>query len=211
MTNKQNPLDAVYTEGAVTDAAELYDNWAEEYEADLRAVGYAAAGRCASALASADPMLSSPILDLGCGTGLSGEALQGEGFKEIDGYDFSEGMLALARKKDCYRELFRVDLAQPDSIQDRGYRHAVLAGVLHHTHAPPETLAQTLARLPQEGCIVFSLNDETLRFPEYTDYISHLVESGQVAVVSEEYGPHLPGRDVGARVYVLRKCRKDLL
>ena len=211
MTNKQNPLDAVYTEGAVTDAAELYDNWAEEYEADLRAVGYAAAGRCASALASADPMLSSPILDLGCGTGLSGEALQGEGFKEIDGYDFSEGMLALARKKDCYRELFRVDLAQPDSIQDRGYRHAVLAGVLHHTHAPPETLAQTLARLPQEGCIVFSLNDETLRFPEYTDYISHLVESGQVSVVSEEYGPHLPGRDVGARVYVLRKFRKDLL
>ena len=206
MTNKQNPLDAVYTEGAVTDAAELYDNWAEEYEADLRAVGYAAAGRCASALASADPMLSSPILDLGCGTGLSGEALQGVGFKEIDGYDFSEGMLALARKKDCYRELFRVDLAQPDSIQDRGYRHAVLAGVLHHTHAPPETLAQTLARLPQEGCIVFSLNDETLRFPGYTDYISHLVESGQVSVVSEEYGPHLPGRDVGARVYVLRKC-----
>lgn len=211
MTNKQNPLDAVYTEGAVTDAAELYDNWAEEYEADLRAVGYAAAGRCASALASADPMLSSPILDLGCGTGLSGEALQGVGFKEIDGYDFSEGMLALARKKDCYRELFRVDLAQPDSIPDRGYRDAVLAGVLHHTHAPPETLAQTLARLPQEGCIVFSLNDETLRFPEYTDYISHLVESGQVAVVSEEYGPHLPGRDVGARVYVLRKFRKDLL
>ena len=156
-------------------------------------------------------MLSSPILDLGCGTGLSGEALQGVGFKEIDGYDFSEGMLALARKKDCYRELFRVDLAQPDSIQDRGYRHAVLAGVLHHTHAPPETLAQTLARLPQEGCIVFSLNDETLRFPEYTDYISHLVESGQVSVVSEEYGPHLPGRDVGARVYVLRKLRKDLL
>ena len=58
---------------------------------------------------------------------------------------------------------------------------------------------------------MFSLNDETLRFPEYTDYISHLVESGQVAVVSEEYGPHLPGRDVGARLYVLRKCRKNLL
>ena len=26
MTTEQNPLDAVYTEGAVTDAAELYDN-----------------------------------------------------------------------------------------------------------------------------------------------------------------------------------------
>ena len=152
------------------------------------------------------PSDSKHILDLGCGTGLSGEALQRAGFQEIDGYDFSEGMLALARKKECYRTLVHVDLAQPDSIPDRGYRHAVLAGVLHHTHAPPETLAQTLARLPQEGCIVFSLNDETLRFPEYTDYISNLVDSGQVAVVSQEYGQHLPGRDVGARVYVLRKC-----
>ena len=206
MTTEQNPLDAVYTEGGVTDAAELYDNWAEKYEADLRAVGYAAAERCARGLASADPAPSSPILDLGCGTGLSGEALQRAGFQEIDGYDFSEGMLALARKKECYRTLVHVDLAQPDSIPDRGYRHAVLAGVLHHTHAPPETLAQTLARLPQEGCIVFSLNDETLRFPEYTDYISNLVDSEQVAVVSQEHGQHLPGRDVGARVYVLRKC-----
>ena len=60
MTTQQTPLDAVYTEGAVTDAAELYDNWAEKYEADLRAVDYAAAERCARALASADPVL------LGC-------------------------------------------------------------------------------------------------------------------------------------------------
>ena len=147
MTTEQNLLDAVYTEGAVTDAAELYDNWAEEYEADLRAVGYAAAERCARALASADPMLSSPIFDLGCALGLSGEALPRVGFKEIDGYDCSQGASALARKKDCYRELFRVDLAQPDSIPDRGCRH-----------------------------------------------------------VKEEYGPHLPGRDVGARGYILRKC-----
>lgn len=81
-------------------------------------------------------MLCSPILDLGCGPGLSGEALQRVGFKEIDGCDFSESMFALARKKDCYRELFRVDLAQLYSILERGYRHAVLAGVLHHTCVP---------------------------------------------------------------------------
>ena len=51
MTNNSNPLDALYTEGAVTDTAGLYDSWAAQYEADLRAIGYAAADRCPEPIA----------------------------------------------------------------------------------------------------------------------------------------------------------------
>ena len=65
------------------------------------------------ALARANPGLESPVVDLGCGTGLSGEALRAAGFADVDGYDFSEGMLALARKKNCYREIINTDLSQP--------------------------------------------------------------------------------------------------
>ena len=205
MSGDENPLDAIYTEGAVTDTAGLYDDWSEKYETDLRAIGYAAANRCAAALAAADPSLASPVVDLGCGTGLSGEALKASGFAEIDGYDFSEGMLALARKKNCYREVIHTDLSQPDAVPDRGYRHAALVGVLHHSHAPPEALSGALNLLPLGGCVVFTLNDETLRFPEYTDYIDALVTARKVEIASMEYGPHLPTRNVGARVYVLRK------
>jgi hypothetical protein len=39
----------------------------------------------------------------------------------------------------------------------------------------------------------------------YSDYIAGLVSSGEVEIASEEYGTHLPARNVGARVYVLRK------
>ena len=205
MSSDENPLDALYTEGAVTDTAGLYDDWAEKYEADLKGIGYAAADRCATALAKADPDLASPVVDLGCGTGLSGEALKAAGFAEIDGYDFSEGMLALARDKDCYRDIVHADLSQPNAVPDRGYRHAALVGVLHHSHAPPEAMSEALALLPAGGCIVFTLNDETLRFPEYTDYIDRLVAAKEVEIASMEYGPHLPAREVGARVYVLRK------
>ena len=205
MSKDCNPLDALYTEGAVTDTAGLYDEWAEKYEADLKAIGYAAAERCAEALAEANPGLESPVVDLGCGTGLSGESLCAAGFAEIDGYDFSEGMLALARNKNCYREVVNTDISQPGAVPDRGYRHAALVGVLHHTHAPPEAMSDALTLLPPGGCVVFTLNDETLRFPEYTDYIDGLVNAGKVEIVSMDYGPHLPARDVGARVYVLRK------
>lgn len=205
MSKENNPLDALYTQGAVTDTAGLYDEWAEKYEADLREIGYAAADRCAEALAKADPNLASPVIDLGCGTGLSGEALKAAGFNAIDGYDFSEGMLELARRKNCYRELINTDLSQPDGVPDRGYQHAALVGVLHHTHAPPEAISFALSLLPQRGCVVFTLNDETLRFPEYTDYIDQLLANGEVELTANEYGPHLPTRKIGARVYVLRK------
>ncbi len=207
MSDSENPLDALYTEGAVTDTATLYDDWAERYEADLKSIGYAAADRCAAALAAADPGLTSPVVDLGCGTGLSGEALRAAGFAEIDGYDFSEGMLALARTKKCYRQIISTDLSQPNAVPDKGYRHAAMVGVLHHTHAPPEAISSALSLLPAGGCVVFTLNDETLRFPEYTDYIADLVKAGTVDIVSEEYGPHLPARNVGAKVIVLRKRR----
>ena len=205
MNDTENPLDALYTEGAVTDTAGLYDDWAAQYEADLKVIGYAAADRCAEALARADPDRASPVVDLGCGTGLSGVALKAAGFAHIDGYDFSEGMLALARQKNCYREVILSDLSQPNAVPDRGYQHAALVGVLHHTHAPPEAITHALDLLPVGGCVVFTLNDETLRFPEYTEYIDDLVSQGDVVIVSNEYGPHLPSRGVQARVYVLRK------
>lgn len=205
MSGDENPLDAIYTEGAVADTAGLYDDWSEKYEADLKAIGYAAADRCAAALANADPSRASPVVDLGCGTGLSGVAFKAAGFAQIDGYDFSDGMLALARQKNCYREIVHTDLSQPYAVPDKGYRHAALVGVLHHSHAPPEAISGALALLPKGGCVVFTLNDETLRFPEYTDYIDALVTAGEVEIASMEHGPHLPTRDVGARVYVLRK------
>ena len=129
MSGDDDPLDALYTEGAVTDTAGLYDDWAARYERDLKAIGYAAADRCAAALAAADPSLASPVVDLGCGSGLSGEALTAAGFAEIDGYDFSEGMLALARQKNCYRETVFTDLSKPDAVPDRGYRHAALVEI----------------------------------------------------------------------------------
>ena len=68
-------------------------------------------------------------------------------------------------------------------------------------------MSAALDLLPDGGSVVFTLNDETLRFPEYTDYIDRLVRSGKVEIASMEYGAHLPARDVGARVYVLRKLQ----
>jgi len=46
-----------------------------------------------------------PVLDVGCGTGVSGLFLRDVGFADIHGSDFLPEMLALAKEKDIYNTL----------------------------------------------------------------------------------------------------------
>ena len=45
------------------------------------------------------------VLDYGCGTGLSGQALLNVGFQAVDGVDVTAAMVDLAREKGIYRNL----------------------------------------------------------------------------------------------------------
>ena len=70
-----------------TEAVEFYDDWADSYDEELGALGYVTPKRCAEALISVGADPSQPILDIGCGTGVSGAALKAAGFQKIDGVD----------------------------------------------------------------------------------------------------------------------------
>jgi SAM-dependent methyltransferase len=50
-------------------------------------------------------------VDLGCGTGRTGAWLHERGVAEIDGVDFTQEMLAVARSRDVYRRLAEADVA----------------------------------------------------------------------------------------------------
>merc|ERR1740121_2330851 len=57
-------------------ARQLYDSWAADYDAALRSWSYPAPKRTAALLAEYLPSVrDGVVLDAGCGTGLSGEAL----------------------------------------------------------------------------------------------------------------------------------------
>lgn len=183
----------------------LYDEWAASYDEELRAAGYASPARTAAAMAEAVADRSAPLLDLGCGSGLSGEAFRAAGFMTIDGTDFSAEMLAVAATKGVYRELFKGDLNTPIPARPGAYVNAAAVGVFSPTHAPPEMIDAVVALLPPGGCFGFSLNDHALAEPAYEKRIAGLVDSGVVDVVSDAYGDHLPQIDLKAKIYVLRK------
>ena len=185
--------------------AAFYGDWAASYDAEITANGYATPGRCAAALAAHAADRSAPVLDIGCGTGLSGLALAAAGFQTIDGTDLSDEMLAGAGRRGVYRRLARGDLADPLPVGPGAYANAAAVGVVSPGHAPPETLDAVLAILPPGGCLAFSLNDHALAEPSFPGRIERLVARGAAELVFRQHGPHLPGIGLEATVYVLRK------
>ncbi len=195
-------LSQVYTLGGPDEVTAFYDDWAETYDAELTRNGYATPRRCAAALRAADLPPAAPILDMGCGTGLSGLALAREGFSDIDGTDASEGMLAVAARRACYGRLILAG-EEEEEVTPGTYDAVVAAGVIGSGAAEPWLFGHSLGLLSPGGLLCLSLNDHSLQMPEFACLIPDAVENGRVRVLSEEYGDHIPGLGSKSAVYVL--------
>jgi predicted TPR repeat methyltransferase len=198
-------LDKVYTLGADTPTETLYKDWAATYDREVTEAGYATPGRSAEALASIVEDTSAPILDMGCGTGLSGIALRAAGFTVIDGVDLTEEMLEKARTLTLYRDLLRTDVSDPLPFKEGTHAHVAAIGLFSPSHAPASTVDLVLRYLPSGGCFVFSLNDHALADPTYEGVILNWVDCGAARILFKEYGDHLPAEGIQSVVYVLQK------
>ena len=199
-------LDTVYRMEKKEDVRALYADWAAGYDADLAAKGYASPDRCAAALAQFAPDRAAPILDLGCGTGLSGAALKAAGFDTIDGTDFSPEMLAAATAKTLYRNLTLGDLEHPIPAKKGEYSLISAIGVFSPGHAPAQLMEDAIALLPRGGLFVFTLNEHAMAEPEYGFKLRELTDGGWARVLFKERGPHLPGIGLEAEVWVLERA-----
>lgn len=197
-------LDRAYDDNA-PNQQELYADWAATYEDEMGDNGYATPPRCAAALAEFAADHNQPVIDIGCGTGLSGAALRAAGFPVVDGWDPSGEMLAGAKLKGIYRALIQTDPTAPFEAPDGTYANAMAAGVLSPGLAPPESFDQVLAFLPVGGCFAFSLNDHAIEDGAHVGRINELLEGCVCDLMFREYGEHMPGNDMKSWVYVLRK------
>ncbi len=195
-------LKKVYKVEQPDEVRGLYANWADSYEDEVREAGYATPARVAQALVAAGADTAQPILDFGCGTGLSGAALKQAGFQIIDGVDLTPEMLKVAAAKGLYRNLTPIG---PDDAPPPGYTTMAAIGVIGHGAAPLDVLYRLLDALPPGGILGFSFNDHAMGDPAYAQAVPELAQAGQVRVAFEERGDHLPGIDVQSTVYVIEK------
>ena len=198
-------LDNVYDLDSAEKTRGYYDKWAGAYDDTMDENGYATPDRCAIALAAYAPDLTIPILDIGCGSGISGAALKKAGFTTIDGCDFSAEMLAIAGQKSVYRHLTNTDLENPFPFEQGSYSALSAVGVLNPGHAPATTMDEVLGLLDRDGLFVFSLNDHALEDYSYEARLNEHLDAGTARLLFKEHGTHLPKIDLKSTVYVLQK------
>ena len=197
-------LDKIYSADS-TDLRPFYAQWAQSYDQEVGENGYITPLRIAEALARHVKDLSIPILDYGCGTGISGQAFQEAGFPTIDGVDISDEMLEVAAQKKIYR---RLEVFAPQTGPDvklGAYNIIAAVGVIGAGAAPLAVLDQIMALMAPKGLLVFSFNDHTLEDPAYDGRVENYVKQGQAALHLKDYGDHLPKQKINSNIYILEK------
>ena len=199
-----DPLKApLWKPRPVEETMKVYADWADSYDNDVTSKGYRTPDRIAQAL-STHLTGDGPILDFGCGTGISGMAMKMAGIGPLHGTDISQEMLDLAEEKSIYDRLW---LGEPGAVPAKPgeYRAIVAAGVVSLGAAPPETLDSLISALAAAALLALSFNDPTLEDGSYDKHLEGVVDAGLVKIVFREHGPHLEGIGMNSDVIVLRR------
>ena len=197
-------LDRVYDFAGSGDVKGLYDEWADSYDAELSEAGYATPGRVARAMRETGCV--GPVLDIGCGTGLSGRALAGAGYEVIDGNDLSAPMLERARALGVYRRLWQCGPDPLEGVAPGDFPTIAAIGMISHGAAPAHVLDDALAALAPGGRLAVSFNQHTLDDPAYTGALDAALTDGRARRLFAEHGPHLAGEKLESTVYVLERA-----
>lgn len=198
-------LNKIYTARNPDETREIYDAWSKSYDAEVGENGYVTPARVADALTRHMDDLSLPILDFGCGTGLSGLALWQAGFTTIDGMDLSAKMLRGAKDKGLYRSLMQIGSGGGPPAMPGDYAAITAIGVLGAGAAPLSVFGDLVMALGAGGLLAFSFNDHTLEDPSYAEAVAASCDAGTTTLLFEELGPHLTGLNMQSAVYVLQK------
>jgi predicted TPR repeat methyltransferase len=142
----------------------IYDDWAGSYDETLESWDYRAPTQAAEMLRDATPA-GSILLDVGCGTGLTGLALRLAGFVgPIDGIDLSSTSLREAERHDVYRSLTAVDLQTlPLPILDDTYDALLCVGVLTYIPDSESVLREFARGVRSGGQILVTQRDDLFR------------------------------------------------
>ncbi|MCX7372416.1 MAG: tetratricopeptide repeat protein [Alphaproteobacteria bacterium] len=190
-------LLAALGEGTAPDRApagyvrELFDQFAPRFDAELEgALHYRTPALLAEALRQVGA--AGAVLDLGCGTGLSGVALKPLA-RRLEGVDLSPRMLDAARVRGVYDALHEADLLAFLPRRRAAWEVIAAADVLNYLGDLAPALAAMRLALKPGGTVAFSIESgdtapfalgEGLRFRHAPAHVAGLAEGAGFAVLA---------------------------
>jgi predicted TPR repeat methyltransferase len=189
-----------------TDSAEVmrqYDEMAPAYDETLLSEWGYLAPATAAELLTRYVGLQSTILDVGCGTGLTGTELRRVGFETIHGVDISMPSLQNAASKRAYRSLIRANLLEPLPFADNRFDAAICVGVL--SYITGDLLFREMCRVVTEGGILLlSHRTDLIAERSFGELLTRFDAEGLWSSVFHSANlPYLPGHpDFGNQIEV---------
>ena len=107
------------------------------------------------------------ILDVACGTGITGQHLRSLGYTNIDGVDWSISMLNKAKEKNVYENVKQGRITKTESLDcpSNGYDGIICMGGIARNAILTEYALRGFIRISKPGGIVlYTLNAEGISF-----------------------------------------------
>jgi predicted TPR repeat methyltransferase len=184
---------------------QLYVEWADTYDATmLGGLGYVSPRLVAAALAAHSADVSSPVLDIGCGTGLVGQECADRGFTTIDGLDLSLAMMDVAARRGVYRNLVAGDLRGRLPLDTGTYAAAVCAGTFTSGHVDAGCLPELLRVLAAGGLLVCTVHHAVWEPLGFAAGFARLLDDGLLDEVSVTEVGFYENTTADGRLLVLR-------
>lgn len=203
--DRDQMLDKAYTVETNEEVEQLYREWADRYDTDtVGRFGYVAPKLAADAFARHSRDRDRPVVDLGCGTGLSGEALAAHRFTIIDGVDLSRDMLDQAEAKGIYRRLIQADLSDRLPIEDAVYLGGLSVGTFTHGHVGPEGLDEALRILKPGAVFTFTVNEGVWAEQHFPGKLEALETEGKAAVMELGEADYLRAQGINCVLVTLK-------
>ena len=136
----------------------LFDHYALYYDNHLlKALHYQVPQLLVTALKDVTGEIQAQwsVCDIGCGTGLSGQALKLYA-KRLVGIDLSEKMLAMAKKKKCYDQLEATDINHFLHQNKQAFDLIIAADVFGYIGELTQTFTNCEQALTPSGYLIFS-------------------------------------------------------
>lgn len=178
-------LDQVYAAETPAQLAQAYAAWSDDYDRETLSLGYCLPFVIGSWVARHVPAGAAPLLDAGCGTGLSGPLLRALGYRTLEGLDFSEKMLAFARQRNCYGTLTRATLGETLPWRDGHFAAFLSTGVFTEGHAPASALDELVRVTRPGGHAIFTVRESVLEQGGFRDVFEWLEKAERWTPIEE--------------------------